>query len=393
VELKKGDYDEDGAKTYVKPESGENFKSNGVVKALQGDLIKTSFLTKDSDDGFFGDQTDKAVREFQGYAIKTERMKRSAVKTEKTNQPLDLPQPDGVVEKKTRDELDRWLQSDWVKPIPTLRHGEYDDTGVSNGKGKRGTDDHHEGTPVVDAQKDFQKVGVYVDFALDGWFFDYMKDAVKLFQEAAVKGAFIINGALADIGEKLTGHSKGELCPKTQEFLKKVAEKEGKVPCAEKPKWIEIAEKEIGQKEMKGDKDNPRIVEYFTATTSKAKHDEVAWCSAFVNWVMQKAGYDGTKSAMAKSWINWGVNVKKPLYGAIAVFDYGETGGHVGFIVGKQGERLLILGGNQSDQVKTSLFKKGKIAAYVFPKDFNCSFIELGEQSGQFTEADFSSTR
>ncbi len=134
------------------------------------------------------------------------------------------------MEKKTRDEIDRWLQSDWVKPIPTLRHGEYDDTGVSKGKGKRGTDDHHEGTPVVDAQKDLQKVGVYSDAAIDGWFFDKMKDAVKLFQEAAVKGEFLINGVLADIGEKLTGHSKGELCPKTQEFLKKVAEKEGKVP-------------------------------------------------------------------------------------------------------------------------------------------------------------------
>jgi hypothetical protein len=230
VELKKGDYDEDGAKTFNKPQSGDNFKPNGVVKSLQGDLIKTLFLPKDSDDGFFGDQTDKAVREFQGYAIKTERMKRSAGKTEKTNKPLDVPQPDGVVEKKARDELDRWLQSEWVKPIPTLRHGEYDDTGVSNGKGKRGTDDHHEGTPVVDAQKDLQKVSVYVDCVIDGWFSDKMLDAVKLFQEAAVKGEFIINGALTDIGEKLTGHSKGELCPKTQEFLKKVAEKGGKVP-------------------------------------------------------------------------------------------------------------------------------------------------------------------
>ena len=230
VELKKEDYDEDGAKTFNKPQSGDTFKPNGVVKALQGDLIKTSFLPKDSDDGFFGDKTDKAVKEFQGYAKKTERMKRSAGKTEKTNQTLDLSQPDGIVEKKTRDEIDRWLQSDWVKPIPTLRHGEYDDTGVSKGKGKRGTDDHHEGTPVVDAQKDLQKVGVYSDAAIDGWFFDKMLDAVKLFQETAVKGEFIINGVITDIGEKLTGHSKGELCLKTQEFLKKVAEKGGKVP-------------------------------------------------------------------------------------------------------------------------------------------------------------------
>ena len=157
-------------------------------------------------------------------------MKRSAGKTEKTNQILDLPQADGVVEKKTRDELDRWLQSDWVKPIPTLRHGEYDDTGVSNGKGKRGTDDHHEGTPVVDAQKDLQKVGVYSDAAIDGWFFDKMLDAVKLFQEAAADATFVIGGNPTQLDEKLTGYYKGEFCPKTQKYLKMVVEKEGKVP-------------------------------------------------------------------------------------------------------------------------------------------------------------------
>jgi hypothetical protein len=85
VVLKKGDYDEDGAKKYNKPESGENFKPNEVVKSLQSDLIKTEFLPKGSDDGFFGDQTDQAVNNFQGYAIKTIRMKRNSGKTETTD--------------------------------------------------------------------------------------------------------------------------------------------------------------------------------------------------------------------------------------------------------------------------------------------------------------------
>ena len=402
VELKKGDYDEDGAKTYGKPESGENFKSNGVVKSLQGDLIKTLFLPKGSGDGFFGDQTDKAVREFQGYAIKAERMKRSAGKTEKTNQTLDVPQPDGIVEKKTRDEIDRWLQSDWVKPIPTLRHGEYDDTGVSNGKGKRGTDDHHEGTPVVDAQKDLQKVGVYSDAAVDGWFFDKMLDAVKLFQETAVKGEFIINGVITDIGEKLTGHSKGELCLKTQEYLKKVVEKEGKVQGPEKPKWIEIAEKELGQKEIKGDKDNPRIIEYHSSTTGKAQHDEVAWCSAFVNWVMQKAGYDGTKSAMAISWKNWGEKIQKPIYGCITIIDYSYKGekfknsGHVAFAVGKDSKHITLLGGNQSDSVKYSHYKLSdveKYLTYVSPVDYAGKGQDLKPFKGSADEGNFTATR
>jgi uncharacterized protein (TIGR02594 family) len=393
IVLQKGDYDENGAQKYNKEQSGDNFKPNNVVKKLQGDLITTNFLPKGSDDGFFGDQTDKAVKDFQDYAIKLVRMKRSVGKTEKTDTGLDQQSPDGIVGEKTRDELDKWLNNNWIEPVPTLRHGEYDDTGVDNGKGKKGTDDHHQGTPVVEAQNNLQKVGVYSDGAVDGWFYDKMLCSVKDFQSAAADATFVVNGNLTKFDQKLTGYQKGEMCVATQEYLKMAVDKGGKVPSTEKPKWIKFAEDEIGQKEIKGDKDNPRIVEYFSATTLKAKHDEVAWCSAFVNWAMQKAGYDGTKSAKAISWENWGVNVKKPIYGAIAVFDFGETGGHVGFVVGKQGERLLILGGNQNDQVKKSLFKKTKIVAYIFPRDFKYSEQEVGEQNGQFTEGDFNSTR
>jgi hypothetical protein len=230
VELRKGHYDENGASAYNKPQSGDDFKPNEVVKALQGDFIKICLLPDGSKDGFFGDQTDAAVRKFQHFAIKSNRMKRNAGTIEKTDTTLDKQQPDGVVDKTTRDELDRWLQNDWIKPIPTLRHGEYDDTGVNNGKGKRGTDDHHQGTPVVDNQKNLQSVYVYTGCAQDGWFFDKMKDAVKLFQEAAGKGEFMIDGVLTDIGEKLTGYRRGDLCPKTQEYLQTVVDKGGKVP-------------------------------------------------------------------------------------------------------------------------------------------------------------------
>jgi hypothetical protein len=235
IVLQKGDYDENGAQTYNKNQSGDNFKPNNVLKKLQGDLITTNFLPQGSDDGFFGDQTDKAVNDFQDNAIKSVRMKRSVGKTENTVTTLDQQVPDGIVGKKTRDELDKWLQNNWVKPIPTLRHGEYDDTGVDNGKGKRGTDDHHLGTPVVKAQRNLQKVGVYSDGAVDGWFYDKMLDAVKLFQDVASKGMFLINDVLTDIGEKLSGYQKGEHCAKTQEYLKKVVDKGGKVPAKTHP--------------------------------------------------------------------------------------------------------------------------------------------------------------
>jgi peptidoglycan hydrolase-like protein with peptidoglycan-binding domain len=230
IVLQKGDYDENGAAAYNKDKSGDNFKRNNVVKKLQNDLITTNFLPKGSDDGFFGDQTDKAVKDFQDYAIKLVRMKRSLGKTENTDKGLDQQSPDGIVGEKTRDELDKWLNKDWIKPIPTLRHGEYDNTGVDNGKGKRGTDDHHQGTPVVEAQNNLQKVGVYSDGMVDGWFYDKMLCSVKDFQSAAADATFVVNGNLTQFDQKLTGYQKGEMCPATQEYLKMVVDKSGKVP-------------------------------------------------------------------------------------------------------------------------------------------------------------------
>jgi uncharacterized protein (TIGR02594 family) len=399
IVLQKGDYDENGAAAYNKEQSGDNFKPNNVVKKLQGDLITTNFLPKGSDDGFFGDQTDKAVKDFQDYAIKLVRMKRSLGKTENTDKGLDQGAPDGIVGEKTRDELDKWLSNNWIKPIPTLRHGEYDDTGVDNGKGKRGTDDHHQGTPVVEAQNNLQKVGVYSDGAVDGWFYNKMLCSVKDFQSAAADATFVVNGNLTQFDQKLTGYQKGEMCPATQDYLKMVVDKGGKVPSPEKPKWIKIAEDEIGQKEIKGDKDNPRIVEYFSATTLKAKHDEVAWCSAFVNWVMQKAGYDGTKSAAAKSWTDWGNKINDPVYGAIGVIDYsykGKKGGHVGLVVGKDKSWIYFLGGNQSDQVKVSKYNMKGIENYfsfTIPDKYQAKPENLGPYKGVADEGSYDATR
>ncbi len=231
VELKKGHYDENGAEKYNKDKADENFKENNAVKSLQSDLIKTGFLPQGADDGFFGDQTDAAVRKFQEYAIKNGRMKRSEGKVENTDRTLDLQSPDGVVDKKTRDEIDRWLQNDWIRPVPTLRYKEYDDKGVDNGKGSPGSDEHHVNTPVADAQKDLQSVGVYAQCSLDGWFHDKMLDAVKQFQDAAAQGEFCAaDNTRVVLDDKLVGFCKAELDAPTQEYLKKAVDQGLTVP-------------------------------------------------------------------------------------------------------------------------------------------------------------------
>lgn len=141
-----------------------------------------------------------------------------------------------------------------------------------------------------------------------------------------------------------------------------------------KPNWIIIAEGELGVKEIPGKENNPRIVEYHSTCTLKAGDDETSWCSAFVNWVFYKLGMGRTKSAAARSWLDWGITIDQPEYGCVAIFTRGNSPiyGHVGFYVGddpNNKDKILVLGGNQGDEVCIKSFPKSMLLGYRKPKD------------------------
>ena len=120
---------------------------------------------------------------------------------------------------------------------------------------------------------------------------------------------------------------------------------------------LAIATAEIGTKEKPGTASNPRILEYHQATSLKAAQDEVAWCSAFVNWVLKEAGIPGTNSSMARSFLKWGSPLKSPVPGCVVVLKRGKAPfGHVAlFVRWVKAGFIEVLGGNQSDQVKLSV--------------------------------------
>ena len=130
--------------------------------------------------------------------------------------------------------------------------------------------------------------------------------------------------------------------------------------------WMEIARGELGQKEVKGAKHNPRIIEYHKTTTLKGTTDEIPWCSSFVNWVMKQAGYPGTNSAAARSWLNYGQRLAAPVPGCIVVLSR-EGGGHVGFYMGQDSYGLKILGGNQGDAVTVAHYPAGRCLGLLVP--------------------------
>lgn len=138
------------------------------------------------------------------------------------------------------------------------------------------------------------------------------------------------------------------------------------------PKWLIAALDELtfGVREIPGDADNPRIIEYHAATSLGASDDEVAWCSAFANWCMARAGIAGTNSAAARSWLTWGVPLAVPRAGCVAVFKRGLSAwqGHVGFYLGTTSAgNVVVLGGNQSDAVTVTTCQHGDLLGYRWP--------------------------
>jgi uncharacterized protein (TIGR02594 family) len=81
---------------------------------------------------------------------------------------------------------------------------------------------------------------------------------------------------------------------------------------------------------------------------------------------MRQAGYRGTGSAAAKSWLEWGRQLRRGRVGAIAVIRRRQAGRdrstgsrsgfHVAFWVSQTATHLELLGGNQGDRVKYSRF-------------------------------------
>lgn len=140
------------------------------------------------------------------------------------------------------------------------------------------------------------------------------------------------------------------------------------------PKWIAIARKYLGLREIKGPQHNPTILGFWSKMGASFKDDETPWCGAFVGGVLDEAGLTRklvAGGAMARNWLKLGNALEKPAVGAVVVFWRGDpkgASGHVGFVVGQdKAGNLAVLGGNQGDKVSIAFFPKSRVLGYRWP--------------------------
>lgn len=139
------------------------------------------------------------------------------------------------------------------------------------------------------------------------------------------------------------------------------------------PIWLDRAMFYIGEKEVKGLTHNPRIISWWEKIKAPFRDDESSWCAGFCGGVLEECGIKSSRSAAARSYLRWGQEVDA-LVGSIVVLWRGQKEGwqgHVGFLVGRDPwGNLLILGGNQGDEVSIKPFPVHRVLSYRWPDGY-----------------------
>lgn len=138
------------------------------------------------------------------------------------------------------------------------------------------------------------------------------------------------------------------------------------------PKWLDHAFRHRGLKEVKGLKHSPIIIGWLKELKAWWSEDETPWCGTFVAHCLEEAGFAIAKHwYRAKDWLNYGtaVSLQEIPFGAICVKGR-KGGGHVFFAVAKSPDGSIIygLGGNQSDCVNITSFKRNELIGARWPQ-------------------------
>jgi uncharacterized protein (TIGR02594 family) len=130
---------------------------------------------------------------------------------------------------------------------------------------------------------------------------------------------------------------------------------------------FELAQRFTGIQEIGGSVDNPQLMAMLKLDNNWPDHDEVPWCSAFVNYICWLLRLPRSKDLRARSWLEVGKSVDLNFASVgfdIVILKRGtddgpdviNAPGHVGFYAGHDDRWIEVLGGNQSDTVKVSKY-------------------------------------
>jgi uncharacterized protein (TIGR02594 family) len=131
------------------------------------------------------------------------------------------------------------------------------------------------------------------------------------------------------------------------------------VTISKKPTLLGVMRSIYNTREVAGPESNPVIIRWAKDLGWDWYNDDsIHWCALCMSWVIWKSGREHTNSARAISYATWGLPATVediPSGNVVAVFK-----NHVGVAVAEDGNRILVAGGNQSDNTNETWFDKTK---------------------------------
>ncbi len=121
---------------------------------------------------------------------------------------------------------------------------------------------------------------------------------------------------------------------------------------------------------------NPLIILFFHQIgyrNTQLPGDCTPWCAATVAWCLQRAGLSiPSNPVSARSYLRYGNEVTDPRPGDLCIFTgvNDASTGHLGLYVSRVGDKLRVLGGNQTGQSATNCgpgFRQSKICITEIP--------------------------
>ena len=133
-------------------------------------------------------------------------------------------------------------------------------------------------------------------------------------------------------------------------------------------KTYELARKDLGTVEW-AEGSNPKVDAYFDEVGFPAMQDDTAWCAAFVGAMLKRAGLPHTGKLTARSYLDWGRPVAETDVqpGDLVIFWRGSPSswqGHVGFVVRLERDFVVVLGGNQRNQVSEARYPRDRVLGF-----------------------------
>jgi uncharacterized protein (TIGR02594 family) len=137
------------------------------------------------------------------------------------------------------------------------------------------------------------------------------------------------------------------------------------------PHWVQSARHHIGLREIPGKATAPAIARWLRQLRAWWSDDETPWCGVFVAEMLRQGGHQLPRHwYRARAYLNWGVECD-PFLGCVVIFNGGPKrpgAGHVGFLVGRdERRRLMVLGGNQANAVTIAPFDPARVLGYRWP--------------------------